>query len=124
MPDQIQTGTMMVYQSANLQPFALESEPYFRNWRSLGTAESAGLDSKVRCEGWSLFFMAGEIRALVPAWGGHNTLRRGIKSATGSNSFAAFQLPRSNRHTEKVLLRYPVRVHIGEPASHPTRLSD
>lgn len=78
MPDQIQTGTMMVYQSANLQSFALEGTPYFRNWRSLGTAESSGLDCKVRGEGWSLFFMAGEIRALVPAWGGHETIRRGM----------------------------------------------
>jgi hypothetical protein len=79
MPDQIQTGTMMVYQSANLQSFALQGQPYFRNWRSLGAAESSGLDSKVRGKGCSLFFMAGEIRTLVPAWGGHNTLRRGVK---------------------------------------------
>ena len=79
MPDQIQTGTMMVYQSANLQSFAFEGKPYFRNWRSLGTAESSGLDSRVRAIGWSLFFMAGEIRAVVPAWGGHDTLRRGVQ---------------------------------------------
>jgi len=29
--------------------------------------------------GWTLFFLAGEIRAVVPAWGGHNALRRGVK---------------------------------------------
>ena len=79
MPNQIQAGTMMVYQSANLQPFALESKPYVRNWGSLGTAESSSLDAKVRAEGWSLFFIAGEFRAIVPAWGGHDTLRRGVK---------------------------------------------
>jgi hypothetical protein len=70
---------MMVYQSLNLQPFALQGKPYFRNWCSLGTAESSGLDHRVRGEGWNLFFMAGEISALVPPWGGHNTLRRGLK---------------------------------------------
>jgi hypothetical protein len=79
MPYQIQTGTMMVYQSANLQPLAVESDPYFRNWRSLGAAESSGLESRVRAIGWTLFFLAGEIRTVVPAWGGHNTLRRGVK---------------------------------------------
>ena len=79
MPNQIQTGTMLVYHSANLQPFGLEGKPYFRNWRSLGIAESFGLASKVRAHGWNLFFMAGEIRAVVPAWGGHDTMRRGVK---------------------------------------------
>ena len=79
MPNQIQAGTMMVYQSANLQSLAVESEPYFRNWRSLGIAESVGLDRRVRAKGWSLFFMAGEITTVVPAWGGNNTLRRGVK---------------------------------------------
>ena len=79
MPYQIQAGTMMVYQSANLQSLAVESEPYFRNWRSLGNVESLGLDRLVRAKGWSLFFLAGEITTVVPAWGGHNTLRRGMK---------------------------------------------
>ena len=79
MPSQIQNGTMMVYQSANLLPFALESKPYFRNWGSLGAAESSSLDAKVRAKGWNLFFIAGEFRAIVPAWGGNDTLRRGVK---------------------------------------------
>src|SRR5271167_1022152 len=79
MPNQIQAGTMMVHQSAILQPLKVESEPYFQNWRSLGVLESAGLDRKVRAAGWSLFFMAGELRAVVPAWGGQSTLRAGVK---------------------------------------------
>ena len=86
---------MMVYQSANLQSLAVEREPYFRNWRSLGAAESSGLDSRVRAKGWSLFFMAGEIKAVVPGWGGHNTLRRGVKRLLAQLT-AAFQLPRSD----------------------------
>ena len=78
MTHQIQCGAMMVYQSANLQSLTGEIEPYFKNWRSLGTVESLGLDRRVRAKGWSLFFMAGEITAVVPGWGGHNTLRRGV----------------------------------------------
>jgi hypothetical protein len=79
MQNQIQAGTMIVQPSAIFDTLEVESEPYCRNWRSLGILDSSGLDSRVRAKGWSLFFMAGEIRAIVPAWGGHNTLRRGVK---------------------------------------------
>ena len=79
MPNQIQAGTMILHQSAMFDTLDVESEPYVRNWRSLGILESSGLDRKVRAKGWNLFFMAGELRAVVPAWGGNNTLRRGVK---------------------------------------------
>ena len=79
MPNQIQPGTMMVRQSVMLQSLGVESEPYCQDWRSLGIIESSGLDHKVQAAGWNLFFMAGELRAAVPAWGGQNTLRRGVK---------------------------------------------
>src|SRR5271157_2677601 len=79
MPNQIRAGTMIVQQSASVRALGIESEPYFGSWRSLGTFESSGLDRKVRAAGWSFFLMAGELRAVVPAWGGQNTLRRGVK---------------------------------------------
>jgi hypothetical protein len=79
MVNQIQSGTMMVYQLPDVKLLAVETEPYFGNWRSLGMVDSLALDHKVRAKGLSLFFMAGEITAVVPAWGGPNTLRRGVK---------------------------------------------
>ena len=79
MPNQIQAGTMMVQQSASMRSLGIESEPYSGSWRSLGILESSGLDDKVRAAGWNLFFMANELRALVPAWGGQSTLRAGVK---------------------------------------------
>src|SRR5271167_425550 len=78
MPNTIQAGSMLVKQSTLLQSLGVESEIYSENWRSLGTL-SSGLDRKVRAAGGNLFFMASEIRAVVPAWGGQNTLRRGVK---------------------------------------------
>ena len=77
MVNQIQSGTMMVYQLPDVKLLAVETEPYFGNWRSLGMVDSLALDHKVRAKGLSLFFMAGEITAVVPAWGGPNTLRPG-----------------------------------------------
>jgi hypothetical protein len=79
MSNQIQAGTMMVQQSASMRSLGIESEPYSGSWRSLGVLESSSLDRKVRAAGWSLFFMAGELRAMVPAWGGQSTLRAGVK---------------------------------------------
>jgi len=79
MSNQIQAGTMMVQQSASMRSLGIEGEPYSGSWRSLGVLESSGLDRKVRAAGWSLFFMAGELRAVVPAWGGQSTLRAGVK---------------------------------------------
>ncbi len=79
MANQIQTGTIMVQQLASLRPLGIESEPYSGSWRSLGVLESSGLDRKLRDAGWKLFFMASEHRAVVPAWGGQRTLRRGVK---------------------------------------------
>jgi hypothetical protein len=79
MPNQIQAGTMILHQSAIGETLDIVSESYCRDWRSLGILDSSELDRKVRAKGWNLFFMAGEIRAVVPAWGGHNTLRREVK---------------------------------------------
>ena len=79
MTNQIQAGTMMVQHSMILQSLGVESEPYCKNWRSLGVLDSARLDHKLRTAGWNLFFMAEELRAVVPAWGGQNTVRRGLK---------------------------------------------
>lgn len=79
MPNHIQTGTIILQQSESLRTLGIESEPYSGSWRSLGVLESSGLDQKIRDSGWTLFYMAGELKTAVPAWGGQKTLRRGVK---------------------------------------------
>jgi hypothetical protein len=79
MTNQIRAGTMMVQHSTLLLSLGVESEPYCKNWRSLGILDSSGLDHKLRTAGWNLFFTAEEPRAVVPTWGGQNTVRRGLK---------------------------------------------
>lgn len=107
MTNQVQTGTMMVYQSPNLQPFALESTPYFRKWGSLGAAASSGLDDRVRAEGWSLFFIAGDFRAIVPAWGGADTLRRGVKRLLAKTQLQHFNCLEVTDIRRKYFLGFP-----------------
>src|SRR5580700_3822380 len=79
MSNHIQAGTIMVQQSESLRSLGIESEPYCESWQSLGVSESSGLDRKIRDSGWKLFYMAGELKTSVPAWGGQEMLRRGVK---------------------------------------------
>lgn len=79
MANQVQTGTIMIQQLTGLQALEIESEPYSGSWESLGAPESSGLDRKIKDAGWKLFYMAAEHKAVVPAWGGQKTLRRGVK---------------------------------------------
>lgn len=79
MPNHIQTGTIMVQPSEGLRCLGIESEPYHGSWQSLAILESSGLDQKLHDSGWKFFYMADELKTVVPAWGGQTTLRRGIK---------------------------------------------
>lgn len=95
MPNEIQAGTIMVRQVASLHSLGIESEPYSGSWSSLGILESTGLDRKLRPAGWKLFFLAGELRAAVPAWGSQKTLRRGVRrllAQTRSQNFNCMEL--------------------------------
>ena len=85
----------MVQPSTSLQALEIDSEPYTKNWQSLGVFESSDLDRKIRVAGWKLFFMAGELRTLVPGWGGQNTLRRGVRrllAQTEAQNFNCLEL--------------------------------
>jgi len=120
MPNQVQPGTMMVRQSVILQSLGVESEPYCENWRLLSVWDSSGLDHKVRAAGWSLFFMAGELRAVVPAWGGQNTLRRGVKRLLAQTRLQDFNCLEVSHILRKRFLGIPY-VSI---AAHPRHIQE
>jgi hypothetical protein len=95
MPNTIQSGTMLVQQSALRHALGAEGENYSDQWCSLGMVESAELDRKLRVAGWNLFFMADELRTVVPAWGGEKTVRAGVKrllARTRAQQFNSMQL--------------------------------
>ncbi len=120
MPNQVQPGTRMVRQSVILQSLGVESEPYCENWRSLSVWDSSGLDHKVRAAGWNLFFMAGELRAVVPAWGGQNTLRRGVKRLLAQTRLQDFNCLEVSHILRKRFLGIPY-VSI---AAHPRHIQE
>jgi hypothetical protein len=95
MSNTIQAGTMLVQQSAPLHSLGAKGEDYSDQWCSLGMVESAELDRKLRAAGWNLFFMADELRTLVPAWGGEKALRAGVKrllARTSAQQFNCMQI--------------------------------
>ena len=107
MPNEIQSGTMMVQPSAFLGSLGVQSEPYTENWDSLAAQESSGLDQRVRDAGWNLFFIAGEISAVVPAWGGQNTLRRGVKRLLAQTELQHFNCLELSHISRKYFLGIP-----------------
>jgi hypothetical protein len=85
----------MVQQSALLHSLGAQGEFYSDQWCSLGTNESAELDGKLRAAGWNFFFIADELRTIVPPWGGQKTLRAGVKrllARTRAQQFNCMQL--------------------------------
>ncbi len=95
MSNTIQAGTMLVRQSALLRSLGAQGEIYSDQWCSLGTPDSAALDGKLRAAGWNFFFIADELRTIVPAWGGQKTLRAGVKrllARTTAQQFNCMQL--------------------------------
>jgi hypothetical protein len=95
MSNEIQAGTVLVQQSALLHSLGKQGESYSDKWCSLGTTESAELDRNLRAAGWNFFFIADELRTIVPPWGGEKTLRAGVKrllARTRAQQFNCLQL--------------------------------
>jgi len=95
MSNKIQAGTMLIRQSALPRSLGTQGEIYSDQWASLGTNESAGLDQQLRNAGWNFFFIADELRTIVPPWGGEKTLRAGVKrllARTNAQQFNCMQV--------------------------------
>lgn len=66
MMDRIKTGTLVIKEGIILpESLGIESEPYSKGWRLVRDLDGGGLDRKASEAGWTLFFMAGEVRAKV-----------------------------------------------------------
>jgi hypothetical protein len=62
----VTTGIVLIKEGTILPESArIESEPYAKGWRLVRELNGGDLDRKTRKAGWTLFFMAGEVRATV-----------------------------------------------------------
>lgn len=95
MSNTIQSGTILIQHSALLDSLGVKGEIYSDEWCSFGTKESAEFGGKLRAAGWNFFFMADELRTLVPPWGGQKSVRAGVKrllARTSAQQFNCLQL--------------------------------
>jgi len=65
----IENGTMLVQEGVILPPvLASDCHSCGEGWRTFGSLSAFALSRKTREVGWNLFFLAGEMRTLIPAW--------------------------------------------------------
>ncbi len=80
MVEKIKTGTILIKEGSILPgSLRFESEPYSNGWRSVKDLDGYGLDRKIREAGWTFFYMAGEVNAMVVGFDVEKTTRRAIK---------------------------------------------
>jgi hypothetical protein len=107
MPNQVQPGTTMIQSSPLLQWLGMESQLYSGGWSTLGIFDSSGLDRRVRDAGWNLFFLADELRTVVPAWGGQSSVRTGLKRLLARTRLRHFNCMQVSQVVKKQFLGIP-----------------
>lgn len=60
----------------------LESDSFSSGWRSVRRLDSDSLDRKLRALGWRMFFMAGQVEAIILGRGGDKAIYRAVQRIT------------------------------------------
>ena len=80
MAHTIEIGTLLVKAGTLLpETLQLESDPYLKGWRVVKNLGSSGMDRKLCEAGWTFFYMAGEVKAIVFGSDSEKTTRRAVK---------------------------------------------
>ena len=108
MPDTIKTGTIL-FKDCTLLPEALrlESEPCAPGWRLVKGLDGYALGRKIQEAGWTFFFLAGQIKAIVFGSDGQNTIRRAVKRILANLKSEKFNSLEITRVASKRFLGVP-----------------
>jgi hypothetical protein len=80
MAQTIEIGTLLVKAGTLLpESLHLESDPYLKGWRLVKNLDSSGMDRKLCEAGWTFFYMAGEVNAIVFGCDSEKKTRRAVK---------------------------------------------
>ena len=80
MPQTIEIGTLLIRKGTPLpETLPIESDPYLNGWRRVKNLDKSGLDRKLCEAGWSFFYMAREVDAIVLGPESDKTIRRAVK---------------------------------------------
>jgi len=78
--EKINTGTILIKEGTLLpEGLQLESDPYLKGWRLVKNLGSSGMDRQLCEAGWTFFYMAGEVDAMVFGSESEKTTRRAVK---------------------------------------------
>ena len=98
MKDQITAGAMLIEQGTVVpDSLLLETEPFSNGWGSLTNLDCHGLERELTKAGWTLFFMAGEIKTTVFGFDRQKIIRTAVKrliANVGSRKLNCFELTR------------------------------
>src|SRR3972149_4680319 len=80
MLDTIKAETILIKEGTLLlKGLGFESEPCAPSWRFVKNLDGYGLGRKVHEAGWTFFYLAGEIKAIVFGLEGQKTVRKAVE---------------------------------------------
>jgi hypothetical protein len=114
----LKAGTIMM-QPGTLLPESLpvDVEPYCHGWEMIQDSDGDVLDRKVRGAGWSFFFMAANIQAMVWGFVGKKTVRRAVQRVLGKVKLSKFNCLEVTEISARRFLGFPY-VHVLAHSRH------
>ena len=108
MAEKINAGTILIKEGTLLpEGLQLESDPYLKGWRLVKNLGSSGMDRKLCAAGWTFFYMAGEVDAMVFASESEKTTRRAVKKVIANMKSDRFNCLEISRVAAKSFLGLP-----------------
>jgi len=121
MAEKINAGTTLIKEGTLLpEGLQLESDPYLKGWRLVKNLGSSGMDRKLCEAGWTFFYMAGEVNAIVFGSDSEKTTRRAVKKVIANMKSDRFNCLEISQVAAKSFLGLPyVTV-----AAHPRHIQE
>jgi hypothetical protein len=95
----IQVGDILLDDRPQIhQVLGLESEPFSGSWSRVKTIDRSFLDQQIRAAGWNLFFIPGEVKAVIFGALKAGKIQGAVTRILKKLRFPEFQLPGSGSH--------------------------
>jgi hypothetical protein len=121
MAERIKVGMVLIKEGTPLPGgLQLESEPYLKDWRLVKNLGGSGMDRKLCEAGWSFFYMAGELKAMVFGSDSEKTTRRAVKKVIAGMKSDRFNCLEISQVAAKGLLGLPYET----VAAHPRHIQE
>jgi len=112
----IETGTILIQEGTHLpESLPLESAPYLKGWRLVKNLSCSVMDRKLCEAGWTFFFMAGEVSAMVLGSDSEKTTHRAVKKVIANMKSGKFNCLEISRVAAKSFLGLPYVTVAGHP---------